>query len=182
MATDFFSGRVQLLHDTEENWQSVADTFIPLPGEACVTLDDENKGRVKIGDGIHTWGELPYTNDHCYDDKSIISREHTIQLVNYEAAELNTVPRKTENGLEWFTPVNTVYLGDEPLEPSADGVLFIPIADENALGLVKASDEIGIGKDGSLTIKKIDASKLDIDGSTFQEELDERTQWKEFGS
>ena len=53
--------RIQLRHDTEANWQSVAETLIPLEGEACLTTDGENKGRVKYGDGVTTWGQLPYS-------------------------------------------------------------------------------------------------------------------------
>jgi len=48
--------RIQLRHDTEGNWTSVKDSFIPLVGEACLTTDGENKGKVKYGDGTSTWG------------------------------------------------------------------------------------------------------------------------------
>ena len=37
--------RIQLKNDTEANWLTVADSFIPLVGEACVTNDGENKGK-----------------------------------------------------------------------------------------------------------------------------------------
>lgn len=53
--------RIQLRHDTEENWTSVKDSFIPLVGEACLTTDGENKGKVKYGDGTSTWGQLEYS-------------------------------------------------------------------------------------------------------------------------
>lgn len=53
--------RIQLRHDTEENWKLVQDEFIPLVGEACLTTDGENKGKVKYGDGASTWGQLPYS-------------------------------------------------------------------------------------------------------------------------
>ena len=53
--------RIQLRHDTEENWLAVAESFIPLPGEACLTTDGENKGKVKYGDGTSTWGDLQYS-------------------------------------------------------------------------------------------------------------------------
>lgn len=52
--------RIQLKNDTEANWLTVADSFVPLVGEACVTNDGENKGKFKIGDGTSTWGQLPY--------------------------------------------------------------------------------------------------------------------------
>ena len=51
---------VQLRNDTEANWLLVADTYIPLAGEACVTIDGEHKGQVKFGDGVNTWGSLTY--------------------------------------------------------------------------------------------------------------------------
>ena len=37
---------VQLRNDTEANWLLVADTYIPLAGEACVTIDGEHEGQV----------------------------------------------------------------------------------------------------------------------------------------
>lgn len=48
--------RIQLRHDTEENWLLVADTLVPLAGEACLTTDGANKGKIKYGDGSSTWG------------------------------------------------------------------------------------------------------------------------------
>ena len=53
--------RIQLKHDIEANWNQVADSFVPLAGEACITTDGENKGKVKYGDGSSTWGQLPYS-------------------------------------------------------------------------------------------------------------------------
>lgn len=50
---------IQLRSDTEANWL-LATEYIPLAGEACVTLDGANKGQVKFGDGEHTWAELSY--------------------------------------------------------------------------------------------------------------------------
>lgn len=54
--------RIQLRNDTESNWLLVADTAIPLSGEICITNDGEHKGQFKIGDGVTTWGALPYAN------------------------------------------------------------------------------------------------------------------------
>lgn len=62
MGTDItLKTRIQLRNDTEENWLLVADTLVPLAGEFCVTLDGENKGRFKVGDGSSTWGQLEYS-------------------------------------------------------------------------------------------------------------------------
>lgn len=52
--------RIQLKNDTETNWLLVADTFIPMVGEVCITNDGEHKGQMKVGDGVTPWGDLPY--------------------------------------------------------------------------------------------------------------------------
>ena len=60
MADKTLNVRIQLRHDLEANWLAVGDTLVPLAGEACVTMDGENKGRFKIGDGTSTWNQLEY--------------------------------------------------------------------------------------------------------------------------
>lgn len=62
MADITLNTRIQLRNDTEANWLQVADTAIPLVGEICITNDGEHKGQFKIGDGVTTWGDLPYAN------------------------------------------------------------------------------------------------------------------------
>lgn len=62
MADITLNTRIQLRNDTEANWLLVADTAIPLVGEICITNDGDHKGQFKIGDGVTTWGDLPYAN------------------------------------------------------------------------------------------------------------------------
>ena len=66
--------RIQLRHDTDANWQLVKDTLIPLAGEACLTIDGPDKGKVKYGDGTSTWGQLEYSGgkDIVEVDSSIV--------------------------------------------------------------------------------------------------------------
>lgn len=52
--------KIQLRRGTESQWTAIADTFVPLEGEPCVTTDGEHKGQLKIGDGTSKWGELKY--------------------------------------------------------------------------------------------------------------------------
>ena len=51
---------IQLRRGYQAQWDAVANTYIPKAGEPCVTLDGNNKGQIKIGDGTSTWGELKY--------------------------------------------------------------------------------------------------------------------------
>lgn len=66
--------RIQLRHDTEENWLLVADTLVPLAGEACLTTNGANKGKIKYGDGSSTWRQLEYSggSDVVEVDSSIV--------------------------------------------------------------------------------------------------------------
>lgn len=66
--------RIQLRHDTEDNWLLVADSLVPLAGEACLTTDGANKGKIKYGDGSSTWGQLEYSggSDVVEVDSSIV--------------------------------------------------------------------------------------------------------------
>lgn len=52
---------IQLRRATEEQWSQSGGTFVPKAGEPCLTLDGENAGRVKYGDGSSTWSQLPYS-------------------------------------------------------------------------------------------------------------------------
>lgn len=52
---------IQLRRATEAQWAESGGTFIPKAGEPCLTLDGENAGKVKYGNGSSTWAELPYS-------------------------------------------------------------------------------------------------------------------------
>lgn len=63
MATNVFKGRLLQKTDTEANWLK-ATTFVPLKGEICVYLPDENNDapRFKVGDGTTLVNSLPFSN------------------------------------------------------------------------------------------------------------------------
>lgn len=65
---------IQLRRGTEEQWAENGGTFVPKAGEPCLTLDGENAGRVKYGDGTSTWAKLPYSGgtDVVEVDSSIV--------------------------------------------------------------------------------------------------------------
>jgi len=51
--------------DDEENY---ADNFVPQDKELCF-VDTINKGlRVKVGDGVTQWEDLPYMDEHIYEE------------------------------------------------------------------------------------------------------------------
>lgn len=81
MADITLKTRIQLRNDTQANWEAVKDTLIPLAGEMCITNDGPDKGRFKIGDGVSTWGALPYSGpgaDFTVDAKNVMFSQDMI--------------------------------------------------------------------------------------------------------
>lgn len=74
---DTFYGRIQHKHDIEANWIK-AINFIPLKAEIIVydADDTHHYARFKIGDGLHTINELPFTitdiSDSIDKDKTYV--------------------------------------------------------------------------------------------------------------
>lgn len=52
--------RIVMRNDTLANWEAVKDRVVLLKGEFGVAFDTNGVAKVKIGDGISTWGELDW--------------------------------------------------------------------------------------------------------------------------
>lgn len=50
---------IQIRRDTEANWLANKDVVLKA-GEPAMVLDGENKGGLKLGDGVTTWENLPF--------------------------------------------------------------------------------------------------------------------------
>lgn len=104
-----FKAKLQMRHDTEENWLLVADSFIPLAGEPCVTDDGEHKGQIKIGDGTQNWGQLQYLG------QSISTYIESIQALDNQ---INV----TNNGKNPKISVKIAAGGDNALKVTEQGL------------------------------------------------------------
>lgn len=73
--------RIINTHDTEANW-NLCTTFIPKAGEILVYDVDESHDyeRFKIGDGIKTIVDLPFTIDNTLE--SIFNIENNIMYAD----------------------------------------------------------------------------------------------------
>lgn len=97
---------IQLRYDIEADWLKVADTYVPLAGEPCVTIDGEYKGQIKIGDGFSPWGELKYLgsfdelkNYTTVEEFNSYKREIT-QFFEAEKFEIFSAPSHTLVNIE----------------------------------------------------------------------------------
>lgn len=75
-----FQSRIQLKHDTEENWLKAVN-FVPKEGEILIyDADNNNSVRIKIGDGIKKVNELPFLSE---DIKADISSKSSVEIVRW---------------------------------------------------------------------------------------------------
>lgn len=54
------TAKIILRNDSTENWAAVADTVILAEGEPAIEFDENNNAKLKIGDGLRVWKDLPY--------------------------------------------------------------------------------------------------------------------------
>lgn len=71
---------------------------------------EKDTGKLKIGDGIHPWNELPYLTgsgdpaDINVDNKSIVINDTQISLKGFDEAEVGQIPTVGQDGeLEWIS-------------------------------------------------------------------------------
>lgn len=137
MTQKIFNVRFQLRNNTEAEWQAKIG-FVPLQGEPCVTTDGDNKGRLKLGDGVTTWAELPY-----------ITSPATGAYVT--ATELQTA-------LEEYATIEDLQAGKINVT--------IPIATGSTTGSVKSSaaqNGVIVNSDGTMTINNLSIAKIEND-------------------
>lgn len=80
--------RIILRNDSFGNWEAVKDTVTLLKGEMAIEFNPDattegKKTRVKIGDGVHTWSELPYFGGeeaHVYEATVAKGGDHTTAI------------------------------------------------------------------------------------------------------
>lgn len=95
----------QFRRATTEEWILHKDV-IPAAGEPCFDLTAHT---LKIGDGIHTYENLPQIGGVELkieaDGKSVVLEDDVFKLLGFEGADVGAQPRKGEDGkLEWVVP------------------------------------------------------------------------------
>lgn len=82
--------RISLRNDSTENWAKHSSVVL-LKGEMGVEFDNSGNVKLKIGDGITTWANLPYFNG---DSETITSSAQVFQV--YPTAEQEDIDAITE--------------------------------------------------------------------------------------
>ena len=87
MATKELNSRIMQKASTEEEWEAVASTFIPLRGEVCVYFMTDGTTKIKIGDGTTTVGDLLFVGGDTVDLSAFVTAEDPSAEVEGTLAE-----------------------------------------------------------------------------------------------
>ena len=61
MSDRIFETKLAIVNKTTAEWAS--ETTVPVKGCPCVEWTAEGKPKMKVGDGVNTWANLPYLAD-----------------------------------------------------------------------------------------------------------------------
>lgn len=134
---------IKLRRDNDYNYEKVKNTFIPARGEPILVDTARNGLRIKIGDGITSYGNLNYQDDlfiqgYLYENNFYKDKEHTIIINGYE---------------------NKLYISNQIIY-YYDGIQYVSInetqnATETTFGVMKLYNNPGENIDGTMTQKAI---------------------------
>ena len=81
--------RIQIKIDTENAWNLVSTTFVPLSGEMCIYRMNDGSIRIKVGDGATTVGSLEFIDEQLQVEVTNLS-ETVYKAILYESDEAIT--------------------------------------------------------------------------------------------
>lgn len=103
MANLTVKGRIILRNDTKSALE--ASSIVLLKGEMALEMDDENRiARIKVGNGINTYAQLPYSTIAESDIVTLINNS-----INTQAIKTISLASGTNNGTVKITINGTVY-------------------------------------------------------------------------
>ena len=134
MADNTLKTRLLSAYNTADFWSTC--TIVPLSGEVCYTVDNNNKIlEIKIGNGIDTYAQLPA--------QSFDSADHLYKL----STPVSTAADASNFTATTYLQVNDG-LGSTSYDNSSSAVLTIPSATTSKAGLMSASDKEKLEKYG----------------------------------
>ena len=172
MSTKTFKTRIQLRKDLENSYQA---SFVPLKGEVLL-VDTASEGlRSKVGDGIHTFAQLEYTDKYLRDQLSgIVVKGYFFNGSFYadEEHKITIVPYDYKVYIDITAGKYDIYVyGDLSFHKAVE----IPTATSTSAGIMKLYDTTGHNTDGTMTQdaitteigKKCAVAKDDDEGLVF---------------
>lgn len=106
--------RLVIRNDGTANWELVKDSVKLLKGELGIEFGADGKAKIKVGDGVSTWGQLDYYGGN---DEEILERIATIEEDYLKATDkqelIESIEKNTSAITALQTAVNNVYTKTE---------------------------------------------------------------------
>lgn len=109
--------RIQIKIDTENAWNLVSTTFIPLSGEMCIYRMNDGSIRSKIGDGTTAVGSLAFDDEAVRTLISTLSG--TVSSLSTQVTELDTAVDSVQTSLNSKLDINNGAMTGIPTAPTA---------------------------------------------------------------
>lgn len=109
--------RIQIKIDTENAWNLVSTTFVPLSGEMCIYRMNDGSIRSKIGDGTTAVGSLAFDDEAVRDLISTLNG--TVSSLSTQVTELDTSVDSVRTSLNSKLNINNGTMTGIPKAPTA---------------------------------------------------------------
>lgn len=152
---DEIKTRVRLWKDTDENFESIKDSLIPLDGEIIIVETANDGIRYKVGNGKSTYAELTFADQAIRDQLSgIVVRGyyHEGQFFTSTAYDIKIVPYSYKLYID--LPNNKLYFYSDD-DKTYHSLVELPNASATKAGIMKLYDTTGNNEDGTMTQKSI---------------------------
>lgn len=117
MATKVLQTTLQLKNKTTSEW--AADNSVQAKGSPCVEWTADGKTKLKIGDGVHKFADLPYVADE-------ITKETILEIIGYTPADAAKVG--VANGIAPLD--NSGKVASDFLPSYVDDVIEVPTIEQ----------------------------------------------------
>ena len=143
---------LQLRRDNDYNYEKIKDKFIPENGEVILVDTARNGLRAKVGNGISTYGDLPFSDENLAVNIFVQGYFYNSQFY-FDADYKELIPAsinkiyvdKVTNKLFRFDVDEYVLIGVNN---------YLPASSTQA-GVMKLYNELGDNTDGTMTQKAI---------------------------
>ena len=107
--------RIALRNDTTAKWQEHSDVVL-LKGEIGIEFEESGNVKMKVGDGVNSWGNLDYFGGEPTEEPAVITvdtnvfsfTDKTLKLLGIEEAPVGTyLTKKAAGTIDWVTIDNS---------------------------------------------------------------------------
>ena len=152
---DEIKTRVRLWKDTDENFESIKDSLIPLDGEIIIVETANDGIRYKVGNGKSTYAELAFADQTIRDQLSGIVVQgyyHEGQFFTSTVHDIKIVPYSYKLYID--LPNDKLYFYSDD-DKTYHSLVELPNASATKAGIMKLYDTTGNNEDGTMTQKSI---------------------------